>query len=75
MSSERLIKKYENRKLYCTTSSAYVTLEKIGSLVREGQNIRVVCNQSQKDITGEVLKAVISTQDVSVADLISLIRK
>ena len=35
-----LIKRYENRKLYDTSRSVYVTLEDIAKLIRDGKEIK-----------------------------------
>lgn len=46
-----VIKRYPNRKLYDTNTSAYVTLEDIGKLIKEGCQIKVIDNKSKLDIT------------------------
>lgn len=63
MSSERLIKKYPNRRLYDTAVSSYVTLEDIRRLVRTGENFRVVDARSEEDITRSILLQVILEQE------------
>lgn len=50
-----VIKKYDNRKLYNTEISAYVTLTDILKLVRDGQEIMILDNSSKRDVTNEVL--------------------
>jgi polyhydroxyalkanoate synthesis repressor PhaR len=55
----RLIKKYTNRKLYDTTSRRYITLERIGELVRGGENIQVVDRGSGEDLTAVTLSQVV----------------
>ena len=47
----RTIKRYQNRKLYDTHQSCYVTLEEIAHIVREGHEIVVVDNRTKNDIT------------------------
>ena len=37
-----IIKKYGNRRLYDTASSAYVNLDDIARFVREGKDVQVV---------------------------------
>ncbi|MBF0314949.1 MAG: polyhydroxyalkanoate synthesis regulator DNA-binding domain-containing protein [Oligoflexia bacterium] len=52
MSKEvRIIKRYQNRKLYDTFQSCYVTLEEISQIIREGNEIQVIDNKSKNDIT------------------------
>jgi polyhydroxyalkanoate synthesis repressor PhaR len=55
----RMIKRYGSRKLYDTEESRYVSLEEIGAWVREGQEIRVVDNDSDEDVTAQTLTQVI----------------
>jgi polyhydroxyalkanoate synthesis repressor PhaR len=55
----RLIKRYGSRKLYDTEESRYVSLEEIGAWVREGQEIRVVDNDTSDDVTAQTLTQVI----------------
>jgi len=40
MTSQRLIKRYGNRKLYDTSQSRYITLDEIARLVRSGTTSR-----------------------------------
>lgn len=51
MKDVRIIKRYQNRKLYDTFQSCYVTLEEIAQIVREGNEIKVIDNKSKNDIT------------------------
>lgn len=51
MKEVRIIKRYQNRKLYDTYQSCYVTLEEISQIVREGNEIQVIDNKSKNDIT------------------------
>jgi len=55
----RLIKRYGSRKLYDTEESRYVSLEEIGAWVRDGQEVRVVDNDSSEDVTAQTLTQVI----------------
>jgi polyhydroxyalkanoate synthesis repressor PhaR len=55
----RMIKRYGSRKLYDTEESRYVSLEEIGAWVRQGQEIRVVDNQTNDDVTAQTLTQVI----------------
>ncbi|MCK5073362.1 MAG: polyhydroxyalkanoate synthesis regulator DNA-binding domain-containing protein [Bacteriovoracaceae bacterium] len=51
MNDVRIIKRYQNRKLYDTHQSCYVTLEEIAQIIREGHEIQVVDNKTKNDIT------------------------
>jgi polyhydroxyalkanoate synthesis repressor PhaR len=55
----RLIKRYESRKLYDTEESRYVSLEEIATWIRQGQEVRVVDNASNNDVTSQTLTQVI----------------
>jgi polyhydroxyalkanoate synthesis repressor PhaR len=55
----RLIKRYESRKLYDTEESRYVSLEEIGSFVRDGQEIKVIDNATEEDVTAHTLTQII----------------
>lgn len=55
----RLIKRYGNRKLYDTQSSRYVTLETIAELVRHGDDIRIIDNDSGEDLTAVTFAQII----------------
>ena len=51
MKEVRIIKRYQNRKLYDTHQSCYVTLEEIAQIIRDGHEIQVIDNRSKDDIT------------------------
>jgi polyhydroxyalkanoate synthesis repressor PhaR len=59
----RLIKKYPNRKLYDTVGKRYVSLSGIASLVRDGEEVQVVENQTGDDITTLVLSQILREQE------------
>lgn len=63
MASERIIKKYPNRRLYDTGISRYVTIEDIRLLVRSGEKFRVVDAKTDEDITRSLLLQVILEQE------------
>jgi polyhydroxyalkanoate synthesis repressor PhaR len=55
----RLIKRYESRKLYDTEESRYVSLDEIATWVRQGQEVRVVDNATNNDVTSQTLTQII----------------
>jgi polyhydroxyalkanoate synthesis repressor PhaR len=59
----RTIKRYSNRKLYDTQDKRYITLEQISALVRDGEDIRVIDNQSGEDLTTVTLSQVLLDQE------------
>jgi len=58
-----VIKKYANRRLYDTSASAYVTLEHLCGLVRQGKNFVVLDARSSEDLTRSVLTQIIFEQE------------
>ena len=58
----RLIKRYGNRKLYDTHDSAYITLEGIAALVRGGQDVRVIENDTGEDLTAMIFAQIIAEE-------------
>src|SRR6187401_2615005 len=57
------IKKYANRRLYDTESSAYITLDRLAQMVREGREFEVVDAKSGDDITRQVLTQIIVDEE------------
>jgi polyhydroxyalkanoate synthesis repressor PhaR len=55
----RVVKRYGSRKLYDTEESRYVSLEELGDWVRAGQDLRVVDNTTDEDVTAQTLMQVI----------------
>jgi polyhydroxyalkanoate synthesis repressor PhaR len=54
-----LIKRYANRKLYNTDTSRYITLKGIAKLLDEGDEVRVVDNETGEDITQIALSQIL----------------
>jgi len=67
----RLIKRYGSRKLYDTTESRYILLEDIAEYVRAGDEIQVVDNKTQEDVTSQTLTQVISEEGRKKANFLS----
>jgi len=57
------IKKYANRRLYNTASSAYVTLADLAKMVKAGEDFIVYDAKSNDDITRSVLTQIIFEQE------------
>jgi polyhydroxyalkanoate synthesis repressor PhaR len=55
----KVIKRYQNRKLYDTQQSCYVTLEDIAKMIRNNEEVVVVDNKTKKDITSSTLTQII----------------
>ncbi len=55
----RRIKRYDNRKLYDTEASEYVSLDDVAELVRRGETVEVVDNATGEDLTAQTLTQII----------------
>jgi polyhydroxyalkanoate synthesis repressor PhaR len=54
-----LIKRYANRKLYNTETSRYITLKGIAEIIENGDEVRVVDNETGEDITSIALSQIL----------------
>jgi polyhydroxyalkanoate synthesis repressor PhaR len=62
-SAPTTIKKYANRRLYNTASSAYVTLADLAKMVKGGEDFVVYDAKTNEDITRSVLTQIIFEQE------------
>jgi len=69
-----VIKRYENRKLYSTKLSKYVTINYISELVKTSQKFRVVNVSDQSDITTKTIKKSLVTLPLSLESMTKLIK-
>jgi polyhydroxyalkanoate synthesis repressor PhaR len=60
---DRLIKKYPNRRLYDTQTSAYVTLADIKELVMAGESFKVLDAKTDEDLTRSILLQIILEEE------------
>lgn len=58
-----IIKKYANRRLYNTATSAYVTLEDLAKMVREGVEFVVYDAKTEDDLTRQILTQIIFEEE------------
>lgn len=65
----RIIKKYPNRRLYDTHSSAYVTLAQIKQMVMQRQSICVRDAKTDEDLTRTILLQIILEEEAGGAPL------
>jgi polyhydroxyalkanoate synthesis repressor PhaR len=68
----KLIKRYGNRKLYDTQQSRYVTLDEISQMVRRGEDIRVVDNKTQEDLTAVTLTQIMLEEQKNKHNILPL---
>lgn len=59
-----VIKKYANRRLYDTGTSAYITLEDLCERVKVGQDFVVLDAKTGQDLTRQVLTQIILEQEI-----------
>jgi len=70
--SGRIVKRYQNRKLYDTQNSCYVTLDEIGQMVKQGEDVKVVDNRSGEDLTTVTLTQIIFEEEKKKKSLLPL---
>jgi polyhydroxyalkanoate synthesis repressor PhaR len=63
MTEPRVIKRYANRKLYDTQRSRYVTLDQIAEMIRSGEDVKIVDNNSKEDLTTITLAQIIFEEE------------
>jgi len=69
--ARRVIKKYPNRRLYDTTTSAYITLSEIKNLVMESQDFVVTDAKTGEDLTRSMLLQIILEAEAAGAPMFS----
>jgi len=75
------IKKYANRKLYDTTDKKYVSMDTLSKLIRSGEEISIVDNETGEDLTASIVSSLIArnksedNKSVSSGLLIQIFRK
>lgn len=62
----RIIKRYANRKLYDMSASCYITHEEIASLVRRGEEVRIIDNRTREDLTSATLTHILLDEEKRV---------
>ena len=68
----KVIKRYQNRKLYDTSDSCYVTLEDIREMIRAGEEIKVIDNTTKEDLTAVTLAQIILEQQKNKTHVLPL---
>ena len=67
-----VIKKYANRRLYNTASSAYVTLDDLSQMVKDGSDFVVHDAKSGENITRQVLTQIIFEEEAKGENLLPI---
>lgn len=70
LSGQVVIKKYSNRRLYDTRHKKYVTLDEIGALIRDGNEIKVIDTQTGEDISKLILIQVVLESEKNKEDIL-----
>jgi polyhydroxyalkanoate synthesis repressor PhaR len=70
-STERLIKKYPNRRLYDTQTSSYITLTDVKQLVLDADEFTVVDAKTNEDLTRSILLQIILEEEANGAPMFS----
>lgn len=68
----RIVKKYQNRKLYDTKDSCYITLDDIAKMVKRGDEVKVVDNKTKNDVTSIILTQILVEQEKSTKSILPL---
>lgn len=55
----KIVKRYQNRKLYDTQQSCYVTLDDIAKMIKAKEDVVVIDNKTKSDITAATLTQII----------------
>ncbi|NEV62713.1 polyhydroxyalkanoate synthesis repressor PhaR [Thiorhodococcus minor] len=71
MNSERIIKKYPNRRLYDTEVSRYITLADVRDLVMNSASFKVVDTANESDITRSILLQIMLEEETGGEPLFS----
>jgi polyhydroxyalkanoate synthesis repressor PhaR len=69
--AQRVIKKYPNRRLYDTDSSAYITLADVKQLVMDGEAFTVRDAKTNEDLTRSILLQIILEEEAGGAPMFS----
>lgn len=72
LSQIKVIKRYGNRKLYDTEQSVYVVLDDIAKMIRNRENIQIIDNATENDITHATLTQIIFGAEQKAATPASL---
>ena len=67
----RLIKKYNNRRMYDTKTSQPITLSELAELIKQGEEIQVMGHQTGRDLTSVTLIQILLGQEKDKKELFS----
>jgi len=58
-----LIKKYANRKLYDTTDKRYLTMDHLAELIKSGEEVSILDNETGDDLTSSIVSQLLARED------------
>ena len=67
----RIIKKYQNRRLYDISTSTYVVLDDIKKIIISGEEIKVIDAKTEEDITRSVLLHILLEEEMNGVPIFS----
>ena len=59
----RIIRRYNNRKLYDTNESHYVTLPQLAAIIRAGEEIKVMEKETGRDLTAATMALILFEEE------------
>ena len=65
-----VIKRYSNRKLYNTDENKYINLEALAKMIRAGEDVQVVDNDTGEDLTAVTLTQIIMEREKKEGDFV-----
>jgi len=71
-SHPKIIKRYQNRKLYDTSDSCYVTLEDISEMIKLGEEVEIIDNTTKEDLTAVTLAQIIFEEQKKKTNVLPL---
>jgi len=66
----KVIKRYSNRKLYDTEAGAYITLDGLREMIRQGEDIQVIDYVTGADLTTLTMLQILFDQEKQVGNLL-----
>lgn len=58
-----IIKKYANRKLYDTTEKRYLTMDHLAVLIKSGEEVSIIDNETGDDLTSAIVSQLLARED------------
>ncbi len=59
MNEKIVLRKYQNRRIYDPEKSAYITLEQVCEIIKQGRQVSVIDDRTKEDVTAFILSQII----------------